>query len=77
MLFEGVESTHRRHHLLVQRSNENTLTMCEICSKLVTKTPEGVIWLEHRSSVFIFNFEQISHIALVFSIAAFEQVNAG
>ena len=76
MLFEGVESTHRRQHLLVQRSNENTL-MCEICSKLVTKTPEGVIWLEHRSSVFIFNFEQISHIALVFSIAAVEQVNTG
>ena len=51
--------------------------MCEICSKLVTKTPEGVIWLEHRSSFFIFNFVQISHIALVFSIATFELVNTG
>ena len=30
--------------------------MCEICSKLTKKTPEGRHW--HRSSVFIVNFEQ-------------------
>ena len=40
--------------------------MCEICSKLTVKTPEQCHW--RRSGVFIANFEQISHIALVFPI---------
>ena len=35
--------------------------MCEICLKLTIKTPE-------RRGVFMFNFEQISHIVLVFSL---------
>ena len=37
--------------------------MCEICSKLTTKTPE-----RRRSDVFIFNFEEISHTILVFPL---------
>ena len=43
--------------------------MCELCSKLTTKTPER----RHlrRSSVFIVNFEHISHIALVFHESCF------
>ena len=40
--------------------------MCEICSKCI---PERRQW--HRSHVFICIFEQISRIALVFSIFAF------
>ena len=48
--------------------------MCEICSKSTIKTPERREW--RRSGVFIVNFEQISHIAVV-STADFEQVNAG
>ena len=36
----------------------------EICSKLTIKTPERRHW--RRSSVFIVNFEHISHLALVF-----------
>ena len=50
---------------LFKVSNENTKTMCEICSKLKTKTPERCQC--RCSGVFIVNFEQISH---------FFQVNA-
>ena len=42
-------------HLLVQNHNKNARTMCEICQ-----------W--RRSVVFVVNFEQISHIVLVFSL---------
>ena len=38
--------------------------MREICSKLKIKTPEQRH--QRRSGVFIVNFDQISHIALVF-----------
>ena len=37
---------------------------CEICSKLTIKTPEQRQW--RRSSVFIINFKDISHLSLVF-----------
>ena len=37
---------------------------CEICSKLIIKTPERRQW--RRSDVFIVNFENISHLLLVF-----------
>ena len=37
---------------------------CEICTKLTLKTPERRH--QRRSGVFVVNFEQISHIALVF-----------
>ena len=46
--------------------NENTQTMCEICSKLTIKTPERR--QGRRSGVFIVNFEQISHIFQVFPL---------
>ena len=39
--------------------------MCEDCSKLTIKTAERHQW-RRSSSVFIVNFEQISHIVLVF-----------
>ena len=45
-------------------NDRNTRTRCEICSKLTIKTPEQSYWL--RSGVFIFNFEHISHLVLVF-----------
>ena len=38
--------------------------MCEVCSKLIKKTPEQHQW--RRSGVFIVNFEYISHLALKF-----------
>ena len=45
-------------------NNRNTWTLCEICSKLTIKTPER----HHspHSGIFIVNFEQISHIILMF-----------
>ena len=49
---------------LFKVNNRSTRTMCEICSKLTLKTPERRHW--RRSGVFIFNFEQISLIVLVF-----------
>ena len=48
---------------LLKVNNRNTKTRCEICSKLTIKTPERSHW--RRSSVFIVNFEHISHLALV------------
>ena len=36
---------------------------CEICSKLIIKTPKRRHW--RRSDVFIVNFENISHLLLV------------
>ena len=42
----------------------NTRTRCEICSELTVKTPERRQW--RRSGVFIVNFENILHFALVF-----------
>ena len=49
---------------LFKVNNGNTRALCEIYSKLTIKTPERRQW---RSGVFIINFEQISHIAMVFS----------
>ena len=40
--------------------------MCEICSMLTINTPEQDHW--RRSGVFIVNFEQNSHIILVFPL---------
>ena len=60
---------------LLKVNNENTRTMCKICSNLSVKTPEQCHW--RRSCVFNENFEQISHIILVFHLLKFEQVNAG
>ena len=49
---------------LLKVNNRNTRTRCEICSKLTVKTPERRYW--RRSSVFIVNFEHISHLVQVF-----------
>ena len=48
----------------VSFNNKNTKTMCKACSKLTMKTPEERKW--RRSGVFTVDFEQISHIFLVF-----------
>ena len=45
-------------------NNRNTRTRGEICSKLTIKIPDRRHW--RRSSIFIANFEQISHLVLVF-----------
>ena len=49
---------------MLKCNNRNTRTRCEICSKLTIKTPERRHW--RRSGVFIVNFEDISHLALLF-----------
>ena len=51
---------------LLKVNNGNTRTRCEMCSKLKIKTPEQRHW--RRSSVFIVNFEHISHLVLVFLV---------
>ena len=51
---------------LFKVNNGNTRAMCESCSKLKVKTPERRQW--SHSGVFIVNFEQISHIVLVFPL---------
>ena len=48
---------------LLKVNNRNARTRCEICSKLTIRTPERY---HCRSGVFIVNFEQISHLVLVF-----------
>ena len=50
---------------LFKVNNENTRMLCAICSQFAIKTPE---WRRHCSGVFIFNFEQIAHIFLVFPL---------
>ena len=49
---------------LLNVNNRNTRTSCEVCSKLTIKTPERHHW--RHSDVFIFNFEHILHLVLVF-----------
>ena len=49
---------------LLKVNKRNIRTRYKICSKLTIKTPEQRHW--HRSSVFIVNFEHISHLVLVF-----------
>ena len=46
----------------------------EICSKLTINTPKRRHW--RRFSVFIVNFEHISHLCSSVSILNYEQVNA-
>ena len=45
-------------------NNRNTITTCEICSKLTIKTSKPRHW--RRSVVFLVNFEHISLLFLVF-----------
>ena len=50
---------------LFKVNNENTRILCAICSQFAINTPKR---RRHRSGVFIFNFEQIAHIFLVFPL---------
>ena len=45
-------------------NNRNTRVSCEICSKLIIKTPERRQWL--LSGFFIVNFEDIWHLGRLF-----------
>ena len=57
---------------LFRVNNSNTRKRCEICSKLTIKSPQ------RRSTVFIVNFEHVSHLFTPFSSVStvgFEQVN--
>ena len=58
---------------LLKVNNRNIRRRCEICSKLITKTPERRQW--HDCGVFIVNFEHISHLFPSVSVVDFEQVN--
>ena len=49
---------------MLKVNNRNTRTRREISSKLTIKTPERGHW--RRSGVFIFNFEYIPHLVLMF-----------
>ena len=55
---------------LFKVNKRNTRQRCEICWKLIIKTPERRQW--RRSGIFIVNFEHILHL---FYIAHFELVN--
>ena len=59
---EGFENYPRRHMFTV--NSRYTRERCEICSKLPIKTPEGHQW--RRSGVFVVNFENNSHLVLIF-----------
>ena len=65
---------------LFKATNRNFRTRCEICSKL-TKTSKWPHWHENImkhwwcSDVFIVNFEQISHLFLVFHCWIWESVD--
>ena len=48
---------------LLKVNNKDTRTMCEICSKLIIKTPERRQL--HRSGVFTVNIKHILHLALM------------
>ena len=56
-------------------NNRNTRKRCDICSKLIIKTPQRRQW--HGSGVFIVNSEHISNVDLLtyISIVDFDQVN--
>ena len=51
---------------LFKANTGNTRTMCEICSNLTVETPEWRQW--HHYGVFVVNYEQISHIVLLFQL---------
>ena len=53
---------------LFKVNNGNTRKICEFYSKLTIKTPKLRQW--RLSGLFIFNFNQILHIVLVFSMSA-------
>ena len=52
------------NYMFKVNNRKNTRTRCEICSKLIIKTPERRQW--RRSGVLIVNFEHILHLVLMF-----------
>ena len=58
-----VRRSYQVDNYMFKVNNRNTSLRCEICSKLTIKTPE-----QRRSGVFIVNFENISHLVLVFPL---------
>ena len=54
---------------LFKANNINTRKTCEICSKLIIKTPER----RRRPSIFIVNFEHVLHLFLVFLLLALNE----
>ena len=52
---------------LFKVNSENIRKICEICSPITRKTPKRLPWLPHYD-VFVVDFEQISHIQLVFPL---------
>ena len=58
---------------LLKFNNRNTGKKCEICSKLTIKTPERRRQ-RHHSSIFIINFEHISHLFLMFLLLTLSKV---
>ena len=61
---ENNSGTNPANIYLFKVNHRNTTKRCEISSKLTIKTPERRE--RCRSSVFIVNFEHISHLFLVF-----------
>ena len=55
-------------------NTRNTRTKCEICSKLIIKTPQ-CHWRHHwrRSVVLNVNVEHISHFVVVFLVLTFNR----
>ena len=54
---------------LLKVNNRNNRTRRETCSKLTIRTTERRQWRRRRFSVFIVNFEHISHLRLVFLLS--------
>ena len=48
------------------RNTKNARARCEMCLKIIVRTPEQRQW--HQSGAFIVNFQHISHIQLVFPL---------
>ena len=64
------------HFCMFKVNNRNTRIRYEICSKLTIKISEWRHW--RRSGIFIANFENISHLVLVFPLLSLgKQVPAG
>ena len=61
---QELKSGYPANKYMFKVNNRNTRKRCEICSKLSTKTLEQRQL--RRSGVFIFNFEHILHLVLVF-----------
>ena len=58
---------------LLKVKNRNTKERWEICSKLTIKTAERRQWC--HLGVFIVNFDNMSHLFLMFLFVDFEQIN--